>query len=49
MLKTNKKYFLMTNIKGDYGSFIFEDYNQYKKTWIYYKNLDFIAEELLQK
>tara|TARA_B100000795_G_C22740302_1_gene415037 strand:+ start:489 stop:638 length:150 start_codon:yes stop_codon:yes gene_type:complete len=39
------KYFLMTNQKGDYGCFLFNDYNLYKKCWIEYNNMGWVDEE----
>ena len=38
--KAKRTYFLMTNQKGDYGCFFFEDYELYKQKWtLILKNL----------
>ena len=42
--KAKRTYFLMTNQKGDYGCFFFEDYELYKRTWLQYKELGYIDE-----
>ena len=42
--KAKSTYFLMTNQKGDYGCFFFEDYELYKRTWIRYKAIGYIDE-----
>lgn len=42
--KANSTYFLMTNQKGDYGCFFFEDYELYKRSWLQYKELGYIDE-----
>jgi len=43
------QYFLMTNEKGDYGCFLFEDYYLYKKCWFEYKEIGWIDDLLLEE
>jgi hypothetical protein len=43
----DKTYFLMTNKKGDFGCFIFTDYELYKKCWKEYDRLNWIDDIML--
>ena len=45
MIKTKNIYFLMTNQKGDFGCFFFDDYESYKRAWLRYKEIGYIDED----